>query len=112
HRERQPGARRCRGHIGASRADPSCRRPDAQAPAAGTAAVSIAPSSAERRRLRYRLRRVIVEAGAVTLGLTLLIWSLATIYNMLMIALDPEEGENTVVGHIWPTVISFNIFRV
>jgi len=74
--------------------------------------VSIAPSSAERRRLRYRLRRVLVEAGAVTLGLTLLIWSLAPIYNMLLIALDPEEGEIEFTGNIWPPEISLDSFRV
>ena len=74
--------------------------------------MSIAPSSAERRRLRYRLRRVLVEAGAVTLGLTLLIWSLAPIYNMLLIALDPEEGEIEFTGNIWPPEISLDSFRV
>jgi hypothetical protein len=41
-------------------------------------------------RRRYRLRRVLTEAGSVLLVLVLLIWSLLPIYNMLLIALDPE----------------------
>ena len=41
-------------------------------------------------RRRYRLRRTLTEAGSVMLGVVLLIWSLAPVYNMLLIALDPE----------------------
>lgn len=36
------------------------------------------------------------------LGLVLLIWSLAPIYNMFLIALDPQEGEIEFDGNIWP----------
>jgi multiple sugar transport system permease protein len=44
------------------------------------------------------------------LGLTLLIWSLFPIYNMLLIALDPEEGEIEFAGNIWPPEPSLNSF--
>jgi multiple sugar transport system permease protein len=53
-------------------------------------------------RPRYRLRRVLAEATSVTLGVVLLIWSLAPVYNMLLIALDPEDGEIEFEGIIWP----------
>ena len=45
------------------------------------------------------------------LGLVLLIWSLAPVYNMLMIALDPEEGEIEFDGNIWPPAPSLEGFR-
>jgi hypothetical protein len=44
-------------------------------------------------RPRYRLRRVLAEVASVTLGVVLLIWSLAPVYNMLLIALDRDEGD-------------------
>ena len=45
------------------------------------------------------------------LGVVLLIWSLAPVYNMLMIALDPEEGEIEFDGNIWPPEPSLEGFR-
>ena len=60
----------------------------------------------------YRLRRVLVEAGSVVLGVILLVWSLAPVYNMLLIALDPEEGEVEFSGNIWPPELSLDSFRV
>jgi multiple sugar transport system permease protein len=60
---------------------------------------------------RYRLRRVLTEAGSVLLVLVLLIWSLLPIYNMLLIALDPEEGEIEFAGNIWPPEPSLEGFR-
>src|SRR5271169_2386804 len=62
-------------------------------------------------RRRYLLRRTLTEAGSVLLGLVLLIWSLAPVYNMLMIALDPEEGEIEFDGNIWPPEPSLEGFR-
>jgi multiple sugar transport system permease protein len=53
------------------------------------------------RRSRYRLRRVLIEAGSGVLGIALLIWSLLPIYNMFLIALDPEEGEIEFAGNLW-----------
>ena len=65
-------------------------------------------SRAARRRSR---RRVLTEAGSVMLAIVLLIWSLLPIYNMLLIALDPEEGEIEFTGNIWPPEPSFDSFR-
>jgi multiple sugar transport system permease protein len=60
---------------------------------------------------RYRLRRAITEAGSAMLGVVLLIWSLTPVYNMLLIALDPEEGEIEFAGNIWTPEPSFDGFR-
>jgi multiple sugar transport system permease protein len=53
------------------------------------------------RRRRYRLRRVFIETASVILGIALVIWSLLPVYNMALIALDPE-GDNEFAGYIWP----------
>jgi multiple sugar transport system permease protein len=63
-----------------------------------------------RGRPRYQGRRVLTKAGSAMLGLTLLIWSLLPIYNMLLIALDPEEGEIEFAGNIWPPKPSLSSF--
>jgi multiple sugar transport system permease protein len=62
-------------------------------------------------RRRYRLRRVLTEAGSVVLGIVILIWSLAPVYNMFLIALDPEEGEIEFDGNLWPPEPSLDAFR-
>lgn len=67
--------------------------------------------SGRRARRPYRLRRVLTEAGSVMLGVVLLIWSLAPVYNMFLIALDPEEGEIEFDGNLWPSEPSFAGFR-
>src|SRR4029077_3282840 len=64
------------------------------------------------RRRRYRMRRALGGAAAAILGLVLLIWSLLPVYNMLLIALDPEEGETEFAGLIWPPEPSLESFRV
>jgi multiple sugar transport system permease protein len=75
--------------------------------------VSIAFGFPEPNRLahgRDRLRRAAAEAGSAMLGFVLLIWSLAPIYNMFLIALDPDEGEIEFAGNIWtsaPTLDGF-----
>jgi multiple sugar transport system permease protein len=61
-------------------------------------------------RRRYRWRRIIGEAAAVTLGIVLLIWSLLPVYNMLLIALDENGDEFT--GSVWPPNPSIESFRV
>jgi multiple sugar transport system permease protein len=61
---------------------------------------------------RFRLRRVLAEAAAAMLGIALLIWSLLPVYNMLLIALDPDEGETEFAGIIWPPDPSLKSFRV
>jgi len=62
-------------------------------------------------RPRYRLRRVLAEVASVTLGVVLLIWSLTPVYNMLLIALDPEEGDIEFEGIIWPPDPSLKSFH-
>jgi multiple sugar transport system permease protein len=53
-------------------------------------------------RRRNRRRRALTEMGSAMLGVVLLIWSLLPVYNMLLIALDPEEGEIEFAGNLWP----------
>jgi multiple sugar transport system permease protein len=62
-------------------------------------------------RRRYRLRRVLTESGSIMLGVVLLIWSLMPVYNMFLIALDPEEGEIEFDGNLWPPEPSLEGFR-
>jgi multiple sugar transport system permease protein len=54
-------------------------------------------------RRRHRLRSIVAEAGSITLGVAVLTWSLLPLYNMLLIALDPKEGETEFSGNIWPS---------
>ena len=61
-------------------------------------------------RPRYRLRRVLAAAASAALGVVLLIWSLTPVYNMLLIALDPDEGDIEFEGIIWPPDPSLNSF--
>jgi multiple sugar transport system permease protein len=74
--------------------------------------VSIALTSGRPAPRHYRRRRALIEACSVTLGIVLLIWSLLPIYNILLIALDPEEGEVEFTGNIWPPEPSLDSFRV
>ncbi len=75
------------------------------------AAVSVARAAGRPwRRARHRLRRVLVEAGSAMLGVGLLIWSLAPVYNMLLIALDRDEGDIEFEGLIWPPDPSLHSF--
>src|SRR5215472_3443022 len=73
--------------------------------------MSTSTVSVQRARRRYRLRRLLVEAGSVLLGVVILIWSLAPVYNMFLIALDPEEGEIEFAGNLWPPEPSLDSFR-
>lgn len=73
--------------------------------------MSIAAGVVGRARRRSRWRRTLTDAGSVVLGAVLLIWSLAPVYNMLLIALDPEEGEIEFAGNIWPDAVSLEGFR-
>jgi multiple sugar transport system permease protein len=70
--------------------------------------IAQAPPIATRRWLR--LKRLLTEAGSVMLGIAILIWSLTPVYNMLLIALDPEEGEIEFDGNLWPPSPSLGSF--
>lgn len=74
--------------------------------------MSIALASPRPAPRRYRLRRRLSEAGSAMLAIVLLIWSLIPVYDMLLIALDPEEGEIEFSGNIWPAEPSLDGFRV
>ena len=50
---------------------------------------------------RHRLRRGLVEVASIVLGAVLLIWSLIPVYNMFLVALDPQ-GHNEFTYEIWP----------
>lgn len=63
------------------------------------------------RRRRYRMRQATTEAGSIVLGAAVLIWSLLPVYNMFLVALDPEEGEIEFDGNIWPPEPSLEGFR-
>jgi multiple sugar transport system permease protein len=74
--------------------------------------MSIAPPfrqmAARRRRRRLRIA---TEAGSAVLGVAILVWTLLPIYNMLLIALDPEEGEIEFAGNLWPSAPTLDGFR-
>ena len=73
--------------------------------------MSATPAAMQRVRWGYRLRQRLIEAGSVVLVIALLIWSLAPVYNMFLIALDPEEGEIEFAGNLWPPEPSLEGFR-
>jgi multiple sugar transport system permease protein len=52
-----------------------------------------------------------IEAGSAVLGVVILIWSLTPVYEMFLIALDPEEGEIEFDGNYWPPEPSLDGFR-
>jgi multiple sugar transport system permease protein len=57
------------------------------------------------------VRRVLTEAASILLGLLLVIWSLMPVYNMLLIALDPDEGDIEFEGLLWPPDPSLHSFQ-
>jgi multiple sugar transport system permease protein len=62
-------------------------------------------------RRRNRVRRVLTEVGSMALGVVILIWSLTPVYNMFLIALDPEEGKIEFAGNLWPPEPSLDSFH-
>jgi multiple sugar transport system permease protein len=73
--------------------------------------VSVAPTfRGPVRRPRDRWRRVLAEVASVSLGVVLLIWSLTPVYNMLLIALDRDEGDIEFEGLMWPPDPSLHSF--
>ena len=57
-----------------------------------------------------RLRRLAGDTGAVVLAAVLLLWWLLPVYNMMLIALDPE-GDTEFTGDIWPSAPTLEGFR-
>jgi multiple sugar transport system permease protein len=70
--------------------------------------IALTPGHATHRP-RYRRRRRWAKAGAVILGVGLLIWTLLPVYNMLLMALDADADEFT--GSIWPPDPNLDSFR-
>jgi len=68
-------------------------------------------SAAAIRRPHARLRRALVEAASIALVVVLLVWSLTPVYNMLLIALDPDEGDIEFEGVVWPPDPSLHSFH-
>jgi len=57
-----------------------------------------------------RGRRLAGGTGTVVLVVLLLVWWLLPVYNMMLIALDPE-GDTEFTGDIWPTAPTLEAFR-
>jgi multiple sugar transport system permease protein len=55
-----------------------------------------------------RRRRYLNNAGTAVLSVVLVVWSLAPIYNMVLISLEPEG--DVFNDHIWPRVPSVESF--
>jgi multiple sugar transport system permease protein len=70
--------------------------------------IAVAPTPAGR---HARPRQIWTNAGSAALAIGLVIWSLAPIYNILLIALDPEEGEVEFDGNLFPPEPSLEGFR-
>ncbi|HEY6432701.1 MAG TPA: hypothetical protein VIZ17_12035, partial [Acetobacteraceae bacterium] len=59
---------------------------------------------------RYRIRRYLTEATCLAFGLVLLVWSLAPIYNIIVISL--EGHDDVFSGAVWPPHPSLHSFVV
>jgi len=59
---------------------------------------------------RYRAGRRVGKAGSILLGIVLIVWSLAPIYNMIVIALSAHD--DIFAGTIWPENPTLNSFYV
>ena len=58
----------------------------------------------------FRPGRLVSHAATGLLVVALLIWWLLPIYNMMLIALDPE-GKTEFTGDIWPSAPTLEAFR-
>jgi multiple sugar transport system permease protein len=59
---------------------------------------------------RYRAGRRLGKAASILLGIVLIVWSLAPIYNMIVIALSAHD--DIFAGTIWPENPTLNSFYV
>ncbi len=71
---------------------------------------TIARSGRRHSKLHYRLQRYAVEAACLLIGLVIIVWSLAPIYNMWLIALDSHES--IFSGMLYPEAPTLEAFRV
>jgi multiple sugar transport system permease protein len=58
--------------------------------------------------LAVRLRRYLSTAGTAVLSVVLIVWTIVPIYNMVLIALEPDGDVFT--DHLWPKVPSVESF--
>jgi len=63
-----------------------------------------------RLRPSYRLRRRGVEAASILLGIVLVVWSLAPVYNMVMVALDSHD--DVFSSYIFPPSPTLHSFWI
>jgi multiple sugar transport system permease protein len=56
-------------------------------------------------------RLTVTEVASVVLAFALLVWSVLPVYNMLLIALDPDEGDIEFEGAVWPSEPSLHSFH-
>jgi len=68
----------------------------------------LSPRALSRAYSSVRRRRYLNNAGTLVLSVVLVVWSLAPIYNMLLISLEPEGDVFT--DHIWPKAPSVESF--
>jgi multiple sugar transport system permease protein len=73
-----------------------------------TADARLSSRALSRAHSSVRRRRYLNNAGTLVLSVVLVVWSLAPIYNMLLISLEPEGDVFT--DHIWPKVPSVESF--
>jgi multiple sugar transport system permease protein len=73
-----------------------------------TADARLSTRAVARTHSRVRLRRYLSAAGTIVLSAVLIVWTLAPIYNMVLISLEPEGDVFT--DHIWPRAPSFESF--
>ena len=73
-----------------------------------TADARLSSRALSRAHSSVRRRRYLNNAGTVMLSVVLVVWSLAPIYNMVLISLEPEG--DVFNDHIWPTVPSVESF--
>ena len=71
--------------------------------------VALAPDRTPHRQ-HFRMGRLVTHAATGLLVVVLLIWWLLPIYNMMLIALDPE-GNTEFTGDIWPSAPTIEAFR-
>ncbi|HEY0423406.1 MAG TPA: carbohydrate ABC transporter permease [Rhodopila sp.] len=63
-----------------------------------------------KRRVRFRPRKIVANAGAAVLGMAIAIWTVVPVYNMVLIALSDDGDEFS--GTVWPDDPSLESFRV